>query len=371
MKIKIKIWCVLAALVLCMGAFFMPLTAYASGEADTTPPVISVEVLDGMLHIEAHDSDSGVDAVYIGGKRVNYRVDNAIDLEFEDFAAPNAETVGIYAIDFAGNQSRTVEVANPQYKTVLAEKPFTPDGQASVVDNATDGDGKEFFTFTTPEENIFYLVVDRQRESENVYFLNAVTESDLMALAEKEKDDSASESAVPETVCCNCSDKCEAGLVNMACPVCKNDLKACVGTKPVPPVAEEPEPEPEQPKKGSSGTMIFVLLAVAVVGGVGYYLKIYKPKHDLDDAEDLDDLWSDNEEPEINEDAELSEKKGAYQTDMENGQDREKPACENYFGERPDNGDIAAYDDYPEDKPDNSDTAVYDDYPDDEPEQGE
>lgn len=362
---KIKRWYVLAALVLCMGAFFMPLTAYASGEADITPPDISAEVLDGMLHIEAHDSDSCVDAVYIGGKRVNYRVDNAIDLGFEDFAAPDTETVGIYAVDFAGNQSRTVEVTNPLHKTIPVEKPFTPNGQASVVDNATDGDGKEFFTFTTPEENIFYLVVDRQRESENVYFLNAVTENDLLALAEKEKGSSAaSESAVSETVCYSCTEKCEPGLVNMACPVCKNDLKECVGTKTEPPAAEESETEPEQPKKGNGGTMIFVLLAVAAVGGAGYYLKIYKPKHDLDDAEDLDDLWGDDE-PEVNEDAELPKKEGAYQTDVE------KPDYDGYSDEKPDGKDNAAFDDYSDERPDSMDTTDYDDYPDDGPGQGE
>ena len=55
-------------------------------------------------------------------------------------------------------------------------KPFTPDGTGTVVDNATDEDGKEFFTITTPSENIFYLVIDRQRTENNVYFLNAVTE---------------------------------------------------------------------------------------------------------------------------------------------------------------------------------------------------
>ena len=61
--------------------------------------------------------------------------------------------------------------------------PFTPDGTGTVVDNATDQDGKEFFTITTAEEAVFYLVIDRQREMENVYFLNAVTVADLMALA--------------------------------------------------------------------------------------------------------------------------------------------------------------------------------------------
>ena len=62
---------------------------------------------------------------------------------------------------------------------------LTPDGQGTVVDNVTDQDSKEFFTFTTPSNNTFYLVIDKQRDSENVYFLNAVTESDLLALAEK------------------------------------------------------------------------------------------------------------------------------------------------------------------------------------------
>ena len=63
-------------------------------------------------------------------------------------------------------------------------KPFTPEGTGTVLDNATDQDGKEFFTITTADEAVFYLVIDRQRGAENVYFLNAVTVSDLMALAE-------------------------------------------------------------------------------------------------------------------------------------------------------------------------------------------
>ena len=62
--------------------------------------------------------------------------------------------------------------------------PLTPDGQGTVVDNATDSEGKEFFTVTTADESVFYLVIDRQKNGENVYFLNTVTVEDLMALAE-------------------------------------------------------------------------------------------------------------------------------------------------------------------------------------------
>jgi len=64
-------------------------------------------------------------------------------------------------------------------------RPFTPDGTGTVVDNATNGDGKEFYTIMTEDESVFHLIIDRQRNTQNVYFLNAVTEEDLMALAEK------------------------------------------------------------------------------------------------------------------------------------------------------------------------------------------
>jgi hypothetical protein len=64
-------------------------------------------------------------------------------------------------------------------------QPFTPNGQASVTDQVTEYDGKEFYSFTTPVGNIFYLIIDHARANNNVYFLNAVTESDLMALAER------------------------------------------------------------------------------------------------------------------------------------------------------------------------------------------
>mgnify|MGYP002508413626 CR=1 FL=1 len=74
--------------------------------------------------------------------------------------------------------------------------PLTPDGQATVLDNATNEDGKEFYTIQTPDENVFYLIIDNQRDTENVYFLNAVTESDLMALAVKE-DDAPQTDAIP------------------------------------------------------------------------------------------------------------------------------------------------------------------------------
>ena len=128
------------------------------------------------------------------------------------------------------------------------ENPFTPAGTGTVIDNATDGDGKEFFTIMTPAENVFYLIIDRQRETENVYFLNAVTEADLLALAV------IPEKPAPEVV------------------------------EPAPAPTPEPEPEPE-PKKSGGGGMIIIVVLVLLGGGAGWYFKIYRPKQQQADTE--------------------------------------------------------------------------------------
>ena len=122
---------------------------------------------------------------------------------------------------------------------------LTPDGQGTVLDNATDDEGKEFFTITTADEAVFYLVIDRQKSTENVYFLNAVTVADLMALAEN------TEGAVPIT--------------------------PAPEPEPDPEPTTEPEPTPE--KKGGAGPLLLVLAVVLIGGGAGWYFKIYRPKH--------------------------------------------------------------------------------------------
>jgi len=76
---------------------------------------------------------------------------------------------------FAGNEEEIVISA-------YAANPFTPEGTGTVTDHAS-GDGKEFYTITAPDETVFYLVIDRQRGAENVYFLNEVTAEDLISLA--------------------------------------------------------------------------------------------------------------------------------------------------------------------------------------------
>ena len=53
--------------------------------------------------------------------------------------------------------------------TEKEENPLTPDGNATLVDQASDKDGKEFYTFTSPAGNQFFLIIDKQRSDNNVY----------------------------------------------------------------------------------------------------------------------------------------------------------------------------------------------------------
>ena len=183
-------------------------------------------------------------------------------------------------------------------ETGTSSNPFTPNGTGTVVDNATDEDGKEFYTIQTADENVFYLVIDKQRGTENVYFLNAVTESDLMALAKK--DDSAATTPV----------------------------------KPEPtPEPEKPADEPTQPEQPaktgiSTGMMLLIGIVVLAAGGVGYYVKIYKPKHELDDAEDWDEIeFAGPEDEPVEEDfseltaEEEAERRRRYEEDVDEDED--------------------------------------------------
>lgn len=170
----------------------------------------------------------------------------------------------------------------PEIVEETTAKPFAPDGTGTVVDNATDEDGKEFFTITTPSENVFYLVIDRQRTEQNVYFLNAVTEKDLLALAEADQEPEVTETPVqPEP------EQPEDGA------------------------AEEPEAEPETNPGFPVGNPLMIAAVLLVGGGAGYYFKVYRPKHeapDLDedeyDYEDEADPYGDMEEIEETEDEE-------------------------------------------------------------------
>ena len=55
-------------------------------------------------------------------------------------------------------------------ESAVPEGAFTPEGTGTVLDSATEQeDDKQFYTITTADGNVFYLIIDGKRDSENVY----------------------------------------------------------------------------------------------------------------------------------------------------------------------------------------------------------
>lgn len=62
--------------------------------------------------------------------------------------------------------TQVIEEAEPTEEEKI---PFTIAGNGEVEDNMVDDPSKEFFTVKTKGGNTFFLVIDRARNSENVY----------------------------------------------------------------------------------------------------------------------------------------------------------------------------------------------------------
>ena len=161
--------------------------------------------------------------------------------------------------------------------------PLTQEGNAALVDDY--GGNKQLITVTTKAGNYFYILIDRANEDKEtaVHFLNQVDEADLMALMED------GETAEETPAVCNCTEKCAAGAVNTACPVCAVNMAECTGQEPEPTPAPETDPEPEQEPAGLNPAMLLVVLAV--LGGIGalVYFKFIKQKPKTKGSDNLDD----------------------------------------------------------------------------------
>ena len=226
----------LAAALAMMTALAAPAFAYAGDSADSTAETAAQQSSASQTAVQTEK----IGTVTTNGGRLNLR----------DGASTSYNIIGQLP---CGDTVTVIGEENGWYKVVVPEKegyvyggylkvsegtavvsdasdgssstgtessgaPLTPDGNLELVDDVYQtSDGKQFITVQSKNDNTFYIVIDRDKNGENVYFLNLVDEADLMALMQDGE----------VTVKCTCTDRCEAGDVDLNCPVCKANLTEC------------------------------------------------------------------------------------------------------------------------------------------------
>ena len=333
---------------------------------DFTKPTLNAAVSDGLLSIQAHDTDSGIKAVYVNGYEFTELTNGVLNIRLQQFDA-GYQYFTISAMDNAGNMSEVYKTANPYYTdpekedgneknpaeqlpvNAQATKPSSATAQVTehtktdsdgntVSENslaeqkkqamaeaaASEGKeesgekeksetGKEFYTIQTASEKVFYLIIDRDGEEEMVYFLTEVTENDLLNVTADNsetlpKNSAALESAIPVSEGAlpnnNGEQKTEEELTEEPDGNGEEDT-------------EEPEPEPEKAEENPMATYI-ILGVVAVIAIGGYYFKVVRKKKeeflDEDDDEDDEEEEYEDDDDEENEDSEddfFEDKEGA------------------------------------------------------------
>lgn len=127
------------------------------------------------------------------------------------------------------------------------KNPFTKEGNGTLIDEASEKDGKIFYTIDTEDGNTFYLIIDKQRGGENVYMTSLIDTEKLKSFAKEEK------------------------TVNTLPSLSESDLFTKKEEAP-----EEEKKEEEKPEKKGGiqpGAVLFPLAAGGAAAGIWYYRK--------------------------------------------------------------------------------------------------
>ena len=348
---------------------------------DFTKPTLNAAVSDGLLSIQAHDTDSGIKAIYVNGYEFTDHTNGALNIRLQQFDA-GYQYFTISAMDNAGNISEIYKTANPYYTdpetkdsnekdpaeqlpvdasatqpssataqvtehtktdsngntisetgngtgtgtSSTKQSPGTGDTTGSTEKNSessTSEQGKEFYTIQTASEKVFYLVIDRDGDEEKVYFLTEASENDLLNTTSDNsetlpKNSAALESAIPIK---------DAALDNNNTDATGNKKQDAetVEENTEDSTEEGSEPETTEQKQDGSGFSYLIMgIAAAAVIGVVYVIKAKKKKENFidDDEDELEDDYEEDYDDEDGEEADPDEEfmknTDAEETDTEN-----------------------------------------------------
>ena len=314
---------------------------------DFTKPTLNAAVSDGLLSVKAHDTDSGIKAVYVNGYEFKEFTNGVLNIRLQQFDA-GYQYFTIQAMDHAGNMSEVYKTANPYYtdpetddgtqenpaeQLPVSAKPTNPSSATGQVTEHTKTDsngntvsesnnlaeqkkaamkeaaeaestksetGKEFYTIQTKADKVFYLIIDRDGDEEMVYFLTEISENDLLNTTEDNSEvlsqnSAALESAIPVS---------DGALSN------NNVEQETVEETPEPESTEESTEEVEETpvaEENPLGTYLVLGVFGGIAIGAGYYFKVVKGKKedflDEDDEEEEDEeiVEEEDEDEENNE----------------------------------------------------------------------
>ena len=209
--------------------------------------------------------------------------------------------------------------------SIESKTPLTPKGNLTTVDDVHQvseedtSEDKQFITVQSKNGNTFYIIIDRSGDSENVYFLNAVDETDLMALMEDEQ-----KAAVTTAATCTCTEKCEVGSVNADCAVCSKNKDNCIAQATATPVPDEKEQPTEKKQNTTMPFAILVLFALFGAGGAFYWFKVKNKKSSTKGDTDPNDLFEEDEDYETEDETEYKVENGDTDDDSTDDSEDEK-----------------------------------------------
>lgn len=208
-------------------------------------------------------------------------------------------TAFAYVDPDASTTPTETDAAIPETEATEAN-PFTPDGNASILDEADSDQNKYFYTIQTANDNTFYMIIDKDRATGNVYLLSMIDENDLMEfVTEEETTEESDEGAVPDVF----KDTTE--------PETTEEEKETESLE------EETEPEITEPAvKTSNGTVTLIALSVlAAIFLIGYYIVKIRNKDNYEDDEDETSVGMEEteEEDDASETEYIEEKSDTYE----------------------------------------------------------
>ena len=177
---------------------------------------------------------------------------------------------------FAQSSEPAEPAPTPNEIVIEDNHALTPDGNAQLMDDVTDNENLQFITVTARDGNEFYIIIDKGAQTENVYFLNTVDESDLAALVEDYAPEQTTEQQQPEPSSTPDTEQAEP--------------------------EQEREKQPEPDTKNSNSSFLFLIILI-LAGGAGlavYYFKVFRPKKKLEQADDIEDFEFEETENEEN-----------------------------------------------------------------------